>query len=168
MQRIIFLDIDGPVIPSSQFFVDKHASYSRVFAPSCLAIVKRLLEDADAKLVTNSTHNVLDRCLDWDVPDGARFDLRQDLVAAGIPKERIHDDWRTLYPHGGKFSGSINRLDAINAWQAENGEADWIAFDDCDFGHERLILVDYDYGISTPHYNKAAEIFGIKPFIVLG
>ena len=35
--KIVFLDIDGPMIPATMFLVDKHASYQRRFPETTVA-----------------------------------------------------------------------------------------------------------------------------------
>ena len=159
MQKILFLDIDGPVIPATQAFINRHASWERMFAPQCIAIVKHILDQSGAKLVTNSTHN-------QETPhlNGGRT-LREDLIAAGIQAELFHPVWKTQYPN---ISGSLRRLDAIELWQAENGQADWIALDDANFtDDERLVLVDFDCGLTVADFNKVAKRWGFTGFMVL-
>lgn len=153
LQRLIFLDIDGPVIPNSQFLIDRNASFGRNFAPTCIAAVKRLLGESGGKLVTNSTHN-------YHLRD-SKHDLKSDLIAAGIKEVHFHENWRTQYPQ-------VPRDVAVKLWLKENGDHNWVAFDDARFtDNKRLILIDADYGISVREFNQAARILKVRQFLVL-
>jgi hypothetical protein len=57
-ERIVFLDIDGPVIPFSMFLVDRHASINRVLAPIPVAVVKMICERSGARVVFKKNHKV--------------------------------------------------------------------------------------------------------------
>lgn len=162
MNRIIFLDIDGPMIPSSMYFIDRNASWNRTISPVGVAIVNRLVEESGAKIVTNSSHNNL-------VIESTGADLRADLIRAGIPEASFHEDWRTKYPFVGRLTeDDSNRMVAIREWMQRNGEADWIAFDDVKFTTDnRLILVDFDSGITTREFNKAADLWKLGGVLIL-
>ncbi len=150
MQKILFLDVDGPLIPSGMYLVHKNASYERKCSPICVAIVNELCRKADAKIVLNSTHS-----------REANIAI-EDLKREGL--ERFHDIATTNYPN--KMSGG-DRMAAIEDWQERCGGVDWIAFDDSNFTeNERLVLIDFDVGITLKHYNKAAEMWGLKPIII--
>ena len=155
MDKIIFLDIDGPMIPDNMFFVNEHASLQRCISPISVAIINRLCEKTDAKIVTNSTHNYYDIGIFGDTGNliGSR-DLRTDLIAAGIKEEFIHSDWRTIYS-----ASSHDRKYAIDTWLEKNTEENahaWICFDDLLFTEDkRLILVNSEHGISYENYNRA-------------
>lgn len=147
MQRIIFLDIDGPIINTPMFFIRHDCSITRsAMNTQAIAFVVEIARVAKARIVTNSTHNTHD-------VDGKN--LRFDLVEVGVPDELFHEQWRTKYPD---YWGGHGRLRAIHDWMEENGEADWIAFDDASFtDSERLILVDFDRGIDWDCYQKARK-----------
>jgi len=155
MQKVLFLDVDGPLIPSTTFFVNPAASKHRHLSPYAVAIVNRLCEDAKAKIVMNTYHN----------SDGLK--LRDDLLVNGIKEEVLHPEWQTKYPHGLLSAEMATRLAAIQEWEARNGEADWLAFDDSHFTQDpRLILVDFDAGITTKEYMKARKAWGLSTFMV--
>lgn len=159
MQRILFLDIDGPMIPGGMFFIDPMSSHDRKFSPISVAIVNRICNQSGAKIVFNTYHNTA---------GGA---LLADSVREGIKLSYIHEFGpMTLYPHGIRGVTSMDmhdRMAAITQWQEVNGEADWIAFDDSKFTtDERLGLVDFDTGISPKHYDLAANRWNLKPFLI--
>jgi hypothetical protein len=159
LQRIIFLDIDGPIINTPCYYLDSEASMQRtVMNTQALGYVVRLAKIGNAKIVTNSSHNYADV--------GCRT-LKDDLIKWGIKEEYFHKNWRTEYPNPktGKFSASSanRRMIAIENWQDDNGEADWVAFDDENFtDNKRLILIDFDRGIDYSAYRKAAKVWHFR------
>lgn len=152
-KRILFLDVDGPLIPSGMYIINMRASWERLCSPICIAIVNRLCEDAGAKIVLNSTHS----------RDGAP--AIADLTKAGIEEHRWHETVpMTNYPN--KLSGG-SRWEAIQDWQERCGEVNWVAFDDDNFTRdERLVLIDFDVGVTLQHYNQAAKLWGLKPIFI--
>lgn len=152
MNNIIFLDIDGVVIPDTCFFITPHASMKRAaFSPTAIAIVKKVALEANAKIVTNTMHNV------HYVENRSVVD---DLIANGIPRDLFHPDMpSTLFPHDVR-----GRMNAIKHWMENNSAKDWIAFDDEKFtDDDRLILTDPADGILMSHYRKALNSFGVPP-----
>jgi hypothetical protein len=161
LQRIVFLDIDGPIINTPMFYLDPGASMLRAaLNTQAIAYVKRLCKIANARLVTNSSHNyaVVD-----DPLTGAVRNLRQDLVTWGMPPDLFHVDWRTEYPNPSGATDTTRRLKAIQNWQDANGEADWVCFDDENFTNDkRLIRIDFDAGIDYAAYRKASKVWGFR------
>lgn len=159
MQRIIFLDIDGPVINTPCYWVDSRASTQRaIMNTQSIGILNQLCKIAGAKIVTNSTHNT------WPVRETGRS-LKQDLVKWGIPETNFHETWRTSYPWPKDRIGATNRsrrMWGIQEWIDEHGECDWICFDDEVFTDDpRLFVIDFDRGIDydvylnvLKHWNK--------------
>ena len=169
-ERFCFLDIDGPVIPTQCYYIDRQASFQRIFSNVAVHTVKRLLNVCDAKLVCNSTHNYL-------MNAATNTDLKTDLIAAGIPENKFADDWRTrfrIHLHKEQYGWiplkedyNDNRLKAIDDWFARNlpegAEYEWICFDDDPFTTlPNLILIDFDRGVDLDAYKRALKQFGIK------
>jgi hypothetical protein len=70
MNKVIFLDIDGPVIP-----IDvpvRESVYRTTYNPESIEYLNLLCEETGAKVVTNSMHNYED----W-----MGGELRDDLVS---------------------------------------------------------------------------------------
>lgn len=169
LQRIIFLDIDGPLIPSPLYNIDRLCSLRRsVMSTVAIGCILNLCNRADAKIVTNTMHNY---------HDTSTGDLRNDLIEHGILETYFHNDWRTKFPYdniGSDFMTDLHnithpRLRAIQQWQHKNGNADWICFDDELFTDDkRLIHIDFDKGITTDERNKAFDLWGIKTAHLFG
>lgn len=157
-QRIVFLDIDGPIINTPMFYLDPMCSMQRTqLNTQAIAYVKRLCMIADAKVVFNTTHNnhfIIDELT------GINRSIKDDMIRWGLPDAMIHKDWRTNYPNWGD-----SRMRAVDEWIEGQGdsEIDWVAFDDVLFTNsKRLILIDYEKGIDYAAYRKAAKTWGFR------
>lgn len=170
MKKIIFLDMDGPVIPTPMFSISGDCSIGRT-ALSTVAIgwLLWLHKFTGALIVTNSAHNY------HNVADMDHRSLRADLITHGLPLEMFHDDWRTGYPN--RISrGGPRRIAAVTEWLAKNREYDeegrpldvnWVAFDDDlhgygyganDAWHPRLVPIDFHVGIDVKSVRHALTI----------
>lgn len=159
--KIIFLDIDGPMIPSTQYLFDTHASYDQSFNDTCVRVLKLILEKSEAKLVINSTHNNM-----WEKEtDRQGKEIWPGLLNVLIQHELdpfLHDDPRTVYP-------GIDRLSAIKMWLDKNKTEHmlWVALDDAKIEHKRAFEVDFTHGIGLDAYNHCAHYLIYRPFNVL-
>lgn len=164
MQKIIFIDIDGPIINTPCYYIDSFASIQRsVMNTQAIGYVNRLALLADAKIVTNSTHN-------YHTVKETDRNLRADLLRWGLRESYIHDDWRTSFPWPDLESDPLfpthRRLRGIMEWEQKNGEANWIAFDDepfVDKSDPRLMHVDFERGIDYDLYKKACNHWKLNP-----
>lgn len=158
MDKILFLDVDGPIIPSTMYFTHVDPSYNRDYSPQCIAIINRICKESGCKVVMNTTHNTEPR------------ELRTSMIAQDFRKEYFHETPHTRFP----FTSPDNpynvwpntddhpRMEAIKYWIKANGEVDWIALDDVEFtDNERLVLVNYDIGLTLKEYNQVGEIWGL-------
>ena len=157
MQKIIFLDIDGPVIHQPCYYIDIDSSFKRsVVSTTAIGYLNKLCTDYNAKIVCNSTHN------DYIPFTKVQGDLKHDLIRHGVDGYNFHVNWRTGYPNNlkGKAtrSSSTNRLVAIELWQEENGVVDWICYDDDRFTQDkRLYCVSFERGIDMDAYMYAVK-----------
>lgn len=152
-KRIVFLDIDGPIIPFSMFLVDRMASWHRIIPLITVAVVREVCKRSNAKVVFNTTHNM---------PMDNVDDIEIAVTKAGLPEDMIHPDMKTKFP-------SIRRDIAVLEWLSRHSEVvDWIAFDDARFTDaDNLIWVDPDAGLHLGHLNKALDRWNIAQFLVL-
>lgn len=153
--RVVFLDIDGPIIPYSMFLIDRNCSFGRNIPPIPVAVVNEVCRRAGAKVVFNTTHNT--------ALDGVD-DIEVAMVKAGLLQEYIHPDMKTKYP-------SISRDMAVIEWlnrHPETSDKEWIAFDDVRFTkNPNLILVDPDGGLHLGHLNAACNRWNCPQFLVM-
>lgn len=149
--KIIFLDIDGPMIPNRAFFLPNQTTIYSVFDPCAVAMLNRLITLSGAKLVITSTWSSkgLDVC-------------KQLLTDNGVVGE-IHPDWTTPK----KLTSS--RTMEIGWWLADHSDIDgWVVLDDerldagllpnfvqCDtyegFSYRNMLESMKHLGIATPH-----------------
>lgn len=156
LPRLIFLDVDGPLISTSCYTLNINASIGRkMFNTNALGWVIALAKKTDARIVMNTSHN-------YHLT--ARGNVKEDLIHWGIEEKIFHPDWRTKY--GADYDRDedaqiVNsRIGAINDWMKRNGEHDWLCFDDANFTEDpRLIVVNFDDGITYSHYRKALKVW---------
>ena len=166
MQKIIFLDIDGPVIPTPMYFIDNMCSFDRsVVSTIAIGWLRHLVRLSDAKIVCNSAHNYISTGTSRS--DTIERDLKQDLIRHGIPRDSFHENWRTKFPNPTVIKMSdhrSNRIIAIEEWIRENGETDWVGFDDEPYTTDsRLVHIDFDVGIDRDAFVKACEQWNLDP-----
>lgn len=157
MKRIVFLDIDGPIINTPMYFLDPMCSMQRTqMNTQAIAYVKRLCDISGAQLVINSTHSKFDL---EDPLDGSMKTVKDHLIRFGMPASIFHERWKTDFPNW-----SNSRLKAINDWIEQEGEEiDWLCFDDVAFTPDRrLIVIDFDRGIDYAYYRKACKLWGFR------
>jgi hypothetical protein len=166
MNRVCFLDIDGPIISMGCYGVTPQASMLRTcMNQNAIGYLNMFLKLSGASLVTNSSHNYHE-IKEPDFETGKFRDLKTDLIRFGVQKDAFHADWRTTFPECGHFSGgSMNRMIAIEQWIAKNGDHEWCCFDDEIFiKDKRLIPIDFDHGITRDAVHRACGVFGIDSF----
>lgn len=152
--RVVILDIDGPMIPTTHVLVEDMAFWDRRFPAGTIAVMNTLCAESGARIVLNTTHNT---------PRSDAPDIEKALVAQGLNPAHLHPtDPKTRYP-------DLRRAEAAADWLARHPEVtDWVAFDDAAFTQEpNLIWVDPDSGVTLDHLNQALERFGCNPIIVL-
>lgn len=155
VERIVFLDIDGPIINEPMFALDQMASMQRTqLNNQAIAFVKHICKCTGAKVVINSTHS--DHVI-------AGRTIKDDLMKWGLPEEYFHEDWKTTFPK------SSSRINGFYLWLERHGNPDWVAFDDERFTTDkRLILVDEMRGIDYPYFRLAMKAFGFRQYPEIG
>ena len=111
--RVIFLDVDGPMIPVRAFYLPNQTPIYSIFDPCAVAMLNRLIALSDAKLVITST---------WS-SKGLEF-VKAMLDKNGVEGD-IHHDWTTPK----KLTSS--RTNEISWWLSNHSEVtEWVALDD--------------------------------------
>jgi hypothetical protein len=151
-ERVLFLDIDGPMIPTTMMLGNPMASFERKFPATTIGAVNYLCKKSGAKIVLNTTHNISHD----DVPD-----IEIALAEHGLNPDHFHEDIKTSYPVNGRGG-------AVAAWLSTHPGVDWLAFDDARFiENDRLIWIDPDQGITTAHVNQALQQWGVQGAVIL-
>lgn len=152
MRRVLFLDVDG-VLNNRESMMREGGGMFRMHPP-CVARLKALVEDLDAKLVLSSTWRMAFGKGIWTAVDA--------LYAHGWKTNRRHFLGHT--PLSSKMVGAFTSADRRGAecerWIEENGEPGdvYVAVDDdSDFAGFRgtLVLTQHEPGLTD---EKAAEI----------
>lgn len=149
MQRIAFLDVDGPLIPGRMYF-RVGATYSSQldfysFCPTIVDMLNYLTDATGAKIVFNSTHN--DR--------GAEIAVKQ---AEYNRLRNLHHDVLTGFPDAEFSVAPDARVRAIEKWLVKHPEVTHhCVFDDAPLGGENFRQVEFNEGITTSHIAWALE-----------
>jgi hypothetical protein len=125
---LIFLDIDGPMIPwgptADPFLIPREKfPYVSRFSPRCVQLMKDLCEDRNARIVANTTHNG-GGVGDWT----GEIHIKTLFELNGLGKYLLS---RTHYRSDIDYVG--NRAVAVNQWLNSNpqySDIPWVAFDD--------------------------------------
>lgn len=116
MTKIIFLDIDGPMIPMRAYYLPKQTKIVSVFDPCAVGLLNRLLQFSGAKIVISSTWGTQGRKVCADL-------LRKNKISP----THLHKDWIT--PR--KMSSA--RHHEINWWLRDHPDVvDYVALEDED------------------------------------
>lgn len=171
--KVVFLDIDGPIISTGLFYVDSRCSFDRtVCNGNAIGWVIATLQAANAWLVTNTTHNV------HDVEDpltAKKRTIKDDLIRWGIEPHWFHPNSMTTYPYPPwekpdwyedevrPWGFKHRRAKAVEIWLHENGpDFKWVAFDDDEFSKTNQVLIDFDKGVDVKAFEKACSILGVQ------
>lgn len=159
--KVIFLDIDGPMISNTGLMLNRCASFSQTLDSQAVDVLHAILGASGAKLVFNTTHNSL---FFSGVLDGTSYStpgLRQRFVDAGF-ENHFHEHPQTVFPN-------INRYDSITHWLTNHKTEHmlWVALDDVEMPNKRCCLVDPNYGIGIKEFNFCAQYLMYKPKHIL-
>lgn len=143
MTRIVFLDIDGPMIPVRAYYLPNQTRpIVSMFDPVATSLLLKLLNDSGAQLVISSS---------WRKQGKAA--IRELLANNGIDPNRLHKDWAT----DGKFSSQ--RIHEIKWWLDDHPEVThYVAIDDEDLLVDfvpNAVLADTYEGLSYRNYLEA-------------
>lgn len=139
MSKVIFLDVDGPMIPVRAYFLPNQTKPASVFDPCAASMLNKLIIESGAKIVISSTWGMFgkQRCVEL---------LRDN----GIDPSHLHKDWIT--PR--KMSSA--RFHEIKWWLADHPEVThYVAIDDENLNMEfvpNAVLCDGQEGFSFRNY----------------
>lgn len=162
--RILFLDIDGVMIPATQVLIDTASCVHRKFPATTIAVLNELCRMSDAVIVFNTSHNSPHQY-------GPTEDIRESIIKAGVKPQYIHPtDHKTMYRNQAYTGMPLDRSQAIHEWLLRHLEVDdlWVVLDDvrCDVD-EHMILVDPHGGLHTGHLNRALRLLDIGSELIL-
>lgn len=135
-KRVVFLDIDGPMIPMRAVYLPRQTPLLSVFDPCAVSLLNKLIDVSGAKIVISST---------WGFH--GRPTIVKLLRKNKIDPTHLHKDWVT--PR--KFSSS--RTMEIQWWLNDHPDVvDYVAIDDEDIGISKGVKCDAYEGFSWRNY----------------
>lgn len=148
MSKIVFIDVDGPMIPVRAYFLPNQTKIVSVFDPCATAMLLRLLDDTGAKLVISST---------WG---GKGKERCEELLSNnGINPSHLHDDWVT------PRKMSSTRFHEISWWLMKHPEVThYVAIDDEDLPVDwvsNAVLCDAAEGFSLRNFKECKLMLGV-------
>lgn len=157
MSRILFLDIDGVLLPERAFLLPNqtHNPYVTIFDPCAVSMLNSALAKQGRKIVVHSSW-VKHFSGDW---------LFEHLTGQGVAKEHFHEDWLT----DRQFHW---RYDRVRDWMSRHKEVtDWVVVDDeiptseedMRFLRGHAVFTSFDEGITFSIYHKLLD--GTYPVI---
>jgi len=190
--KIIFLDIDGPMIPATKYLDDRMASFNQNLDERCVMVLKKIIEKSDAQIVFNSTHsNMLELTKNKTTGEVVWPGLVDQFIKAGFNGD-IHPSVSTEYPQIGytgfnhdlfdQYNIDLSecasrhqspehhpRMAAILSWleKYKTDQMLWVALDDVYIPHKRAYTVSYDDGIGIEAYNHCAQYLNYRDFLYL-
>ena len=143
--KIIFLDIDGPMVPIRAWVLGYKGRHE-LFDPIAVATLLKILKH-DVKLVISSSW----RSLGYD-------EVVTALENSGISRKHLHEDWQTKeFPVSPEDHMFKLRAEEIKEWLSRHPEIeDYVAIDDYPLEMDKLIHVSSNDGIS---YENQIKLF---------
>jgi len=148
--KVLFLDVDGPLIPERMHLKYANGLYGYDRQDGIFVWDKEFIKELnehcppqDIKIVFNSAHNS-------SGPSIMKFTSKFN----GLNQELLHNDCCTRFPDHVDF-----RIDGIIDWLHRNAvePIKWLVVDDFDMKIPNQILVDLKQGVTAHHI---IEIFG--------
>lgn len=149
-KKIIFQDIDGPLIPFRLYFKGDRPLYQYsqgafFYDPIAVLMLKELCEKCEAKVVFNTAHN-----------ENPAEIMKHQAVMNGMV-DIMHEDIQTNYCK--KEFPDLSRSDAIFRWLLNHPEVtDWVVIDDMLVHPTRQARVDFNIGMTMDTYQLAYRI----------
>jgi HAD domain in Swiss Army Knife RNA repair proteins len=156
MTRVIFQDIDGPLIPMRMYYRGNrpHNGQSFLYDPIAVDMLKVLCEKFDAKVVFNTLHN----------------ENPANIMLFQARTNNMLDFMLTQDPITSFADLQVGRLHAINQWLTRHPEVtEWVVIDDADIDTDRLVQVDFHNGMTINTFVSVCEKFGeiVAPFAAI-
>ena len=154
MSKILFLDIDGVLLPGRAYMLPNQTNnpYVTVFDPCAVAMLNEVCRKQDRKIVLHSSW-IKHQTHEW---------LKNHLAEQGVDVDYLHEDWPTNRELGWRY-------DRVNEWLARHPEVtDYVIVDDepennrmalvMEERHKgHLLLTDFDEGLTVKIYRRLLD-----------
>ena len=157
MTKVLFLDIDGVLLPRRAYMLPNQTNnpYVTVFDPCAVSMLNDALRKQKRQIVVHSSWI---RCC-------TRTEIWEHLVTQGVDQNYFHEEWYT-------DSHYHWRYDRVRDWMSRHKEVtDWVVVDDevpasaddLKFLEGHSIFTDFDEGITMQIYRRLLdETFPVK------
>lgn len=158
MQKILFLDIDGPLIPSRMYKAPGQTRpWVTMFDPAAVGMLNTIADKTGCKFVVHSSW--VRTTMHYDMLPKTNTPVLDHMINQGILADYFHDDWIAQYT----FSG--NRWHAISDWIIDqDNKVDYLILDDAimppDFPLDkaRQIIVNFDEGFTYAQFQYILDL----------
>lgn len=157
MTKIIFQDVDGPLIPLRMYFggnrpFDVNAG-SFIYDPVAVAMINHLCSQYGALMVYNSAHN-----------ENSPENMKHQATRNGLVHQ--HEDIKTNFD----VLHDFGRHAAIKEWLSRHPEVtDWIVIDDMPVYLPKQVHVNYSIGMTIEDFQRADYLLsGKEPSKIIG
>lgn len=135
--KVLFLDIDGPMIPRRAYYLPGQTRVASVFDPVAVSLIKRVLDETGAKIVISSSWGRLGK--DYVEPALNENGLSWDKY--------VHFDWITP-----RQADKDDRNAEIKNWLKAHKEIKkWVSLDDARL-KKNNVKVSFEDGVQWSHY----------------
>jgi hypothetical protein len=145
--KIIFQDIDGPLIPMRMYYNGSrpHNGKSFIYDPVAVDMLRTLCRKFDAKVVFNTAHN----------------ENPVDVMMYQATTNGMEDIMYTQDPATSFDDLIVSRLYSIEQWLARHPEVtDWVVIDDYEIKTDRLVQVDFRTGMTIDTFYRVCDLLG--------
>lgn len=155
MNRVLFLDIDGVLLPGRAYMLPNQTEpIVKIFDPCAVSMVNSACEKQDRKIVLHSSWI---RTGLWKIGEDGPHDVHNHVADQGINEKHFHTD---LYCNR-DIRWRYNRIDE---WLSRHPEVDdFLILDDEPEERENrrydnhLILTNFDEGITMEIYHRILD-----------
>lgn len=168
-EKIIFLDIDGPMIPnwsrehieSGKAHILKDFFFLSGFSEEAKSVINRLVELTGASVVTNSTHNNGTGYYTNDLPGDEH--IANLFEANGMKSCLRSSNYRTPFRNKDRDFYNCDRDLAVTMWLKDHEVDNYVIFDDATYDytdgkHGAHLVKSPTSGLTEEHYLKGLEI----------
>lgn len=162
MQKILFLDIDGPLIPSRMYKAPGQTRpWVTMFDPAAVGMLNTIADKTGCKFVVHSSW--VATTFHYDMLPNTKTPVLDHMINQGILADHFHDDWVAQYTFSGNRWHAI--ADWIINWQDDGIKTDYLILDDADMPYQfpldktRHIHVDFDEGFTYAQFQYILDFW---------
>lgn len=159
--KILYLDIDGVVLPQRAYLLPGQSYVVRTFDPCAVSILNKICKETGAKIAIHSTW-IFSQF--WKLSfEGPEYDVHHHCIKQGILEEHFFQE--DIYCKRDFWAERHERINwHRNKWNPER----ILVFDDEDLSEhfgEDFYKCDFDEGINFKHYMKICSDPTLKEVI---